>query len=316
MEPTHTFPDWNGQPYFPISQYYQKRFGQKVYKISISTAESCPNIDANGKDNTCIFCDAHGSAGSLLIQSDSLRDKIVLSRERIAKRYKANLFVVYFQPYTSTYGRLSVLEDQIQRSLQEEKVAGVVLGTRPDCLPKKIFPMLKQYHEQSYISVELGVQTFENSQLEFLKRGHTAEQSIDAIKQLHERSGVDIGVHLMLGLPNESPESIVTMAETINSLPIGNVKLHNLHVLRGTPLEKLYNTGEFHPATLEEYADKVILFLKHLSPKIAVQRLAAVSSRWDELIAPEWTRRRMHPMQYILDRFNEEKVFQGIAYGK
>ncbi|PCI27519.1 MAG: TIGR01212 family radical SAM protein [SAR324 cluster bacterium] len=307
------FPNWKGQPYYPISQFYRERFGEKVYKISVSTAESCP---VRKKEAVCIFCDEWGSAGSLLIQSDSLQTKIRLSRERIAKRYKADRFLVYFQPYTSTFERLSTLERQIEISLAEEKVVGIVLGTRPDCLPKKIFPLLRRFHEQAYVSVELGVQSFSNRQLTFLKRGHTVEKSLEAIQKLHELSGVDVGIHLMMGLPDESPQEIVEMAETINQLPINNVKLHNLHVLSNTPLEELYRAGKFSPVELEEYAEKVILFLEHLSPHIPVQRLAAVASRWEELVAPEWTKQRMRPVQYMLKQMADRKSYQGLHYQK
>ncbi len=302
-------PNWKGQPYYPISQYYQKKFGEKVYKISVSTAESCP---VRVKNKICIFCDEWGSAGSLLIENESLSQKIAFTRERIAKRYRADRFLVYFQPYTSTFSRIAVLEKQIETSLAADKVVGVVLGTRPDCIPKKLLPVLRKYNEQAYISVELGVQSFQEQQLVFLKRGHTAEQSETAIKQLHEFAGVDVGIHLMMGLPDESLSQISDCAEKINGLPVTDVKLHNLHVLRNTPLESLYHQGLFVPDELEKYTEKVIHFLGHLKPTIPVQRLAAVSSRWEELVAPDWTKGRMQPVQYIINEMKRCRHFQGI----
>lgn len=308
MERMRDLPDWKGQPYYPISQYYQKRFGEKVYKISVSTAESCP---VRVKKDICVFCDEWGSAGSLLIENESLSTKIRLTRERIAKRYRANRFLVYFQPYTSTFAKIAALEKQLEISLAEDKVVGVVLGTRPDCIPKKLLPVLRKYHEQAYISVELGVQSFDDQQLKFLKRGHNAAQSVTAIQQLYEFAGVDIGVHLIFGLPNESLSQISECADRVSNLPVTDVKLHNLHVLVNTPLEKLYRQGHFVPDELGEYTEKVIHFLSYLKPDIPVQRLAAVASRWDELVAPEWTKGKMRPAQFIINEMKKRGKFQG-----
>ncbi len=305
---------WGGHPYYPISAYYKQRFGQKVYKISVSTAESCPVRLKNSGADICIFCDEWGAAASRLVEADDLETKINVSRERIAKRYKADRFLVYFQPYTSTFTRLSDLEAQIETSLAQDKVVGVVLGTRPDCLPKPIFALLRRYHEQAYISVELGVQSLRDERLEFLKRGHSAQDSIDATKRLAEESGVDVGMHLMFGLPGETDAEVIELAQRVNQLPVQNVKLHNLHVLSNTPLAELYTAGEFEPIELEPYSERVIQFLTHLSPQIAVHRLTAVASRWDELLAPQWSRHRMAPTEFILGQMREQGRRQGDAW--
>src|SRR5690606_6926653 len=131
------------------------------------------------------------------------------------------------------------------------------------------------------------------------RRGHSAEKSIEAIRKLQAETGVDIGVHLIFGIPGETRETIIATAKLMNELGVGNVKLHNLHVLKNTPLEQLFHEGSFQPIELEEYAERTILFLRHLSPGIAVQRLTAVASRWDELVAPLWTKEKMRPFQWI-----------------
>ena len=154
------------------------------------------------------------------------------------------------------------------------------------------------------------------SKLAFLQRGHTAVQTFEAIQLLSEKSNVDIGIHLILGLPDESIEEIVGMGKKINQLPVGNVKLHNLHVLAGTPLERLYIQREFTPISLETYSDKVIRFLEVLSPDIAVQRLAAYASREHHLVAPEWTGNRMMPPQFIISQMKRLDTFQGRCYEK
>ncbi|MGK0291279.1 MAG: radical SAM protein (TIGR01212 family) [bacterium] len=302
---------WKGRRFYPISQFYANHFGEKVYKVSVSVADTCPNRSGKNGMETCIFCDEWGSAAYHLVRDEPLAKQIQINRDRIAKRYKANLFLVYFQAYTNTFDRVSTLEQRFRTALSEDKVRGVILGTRPDCLPSRIFPLLKDIHEQSYVSVELGAQSFFDDHLEFLKRGHNAERTIEAVHKLHDLTGVDIGIHLIFGNPNESDERIIETAQILNKLPISNVKLHNLHVLQKTPLAEMYQKGEFVPIELEEYSRRVCLFLTHLSPKIAVQRLTAVASRWDELIAPMWTKEKMRPVQFIEDQLKQQNLYQG-----
>jgi uncharacterized protein len=305
------FPEWDGQPYYPISRFYKNRFGEKVYKITVSAAQTCPNRE-NNKGVGCIFCDELGSAGSHLIKHMPLKTQITTNREKLKQRFKVNRFLVYFQPFTNTFKRLEQFKSDIELALDQDRVMGIVFGTRPDCLPDEIYPYLKEMGQQAYMSAELGVQSFSNQQLEFLNRGHTAEDSINAIERLHQESGINIGVHLIFGLPDETDQEIIDCAKIINSLPVDNVKLHNLHVLSKTPLDDLYQQGKFNPLELEEYARRVILFLSHLSPEIAVQRLAAVAPRWDELVAPDWTKERLRPTQFIIRQMNSQAAFQGI----
>lgn len=295
---------WEGL-YYPISRYYRQRFGEKVYKVSVSVAESCPNRQPNGRLLLCVFCDEWGSAAYHLECDLPLGEQIRVNREKIAARYKAKKFLVYFQSYTNTFDRVDRLRERFDIALAQEGVCGLVLGTRPDCLPARVMPLLREAHDAAYVMVELGVQSFFGHQLLFLQRGHDAACALNAVKRLHEESGVDIGIHLIFGLPGETDEQIIRTAEIVNGLPVSNVKLHNLHVLSNTPLETLYRRGEFQPLELDEYARRVVLFLKHLSPDIAVQRLAAVASRWDELVAPAWTKGKLRPTQIIEERLAE-----------
>lgn len=304
---------WDNHRYFPISQYYKKRFGEKVYKVSVSIAETCPNRQPNSRMPLCIFCDEWGSAAYHLERDKSLREQIITNRDKIAKRYRAKQFLVYFQSYTNTFDRVADLEQRFNIALSEDNIKGIVLGTRPDCLPARVLPLLKQTHDDHYLMVELGLQSFFDHHLNFLQRGHDTARGYEAIQKLYEHTGVDIGIHLIFGLPNESDDEIIKTAQIINELPVSNVKLHNLHVLTKTPLADLYHQGKFKPIELEEYVNKVVLFLQHLSPNIAVQRLAAVASRWDELIAPQWTKEKMRPTQMIEDQMQKLDTWQGKA---
>jgi len=305
---------FEGRRYFPISQYLRHKFGERVAKISVSVAEQCPNRSASGSMEACVFCDEWGSAAYHLEKDKSLLDQIRLNKKHVSRRLKNNKFLVYFQSYTNTLDKINTLRNRFETALSEDYVCGLVVGTRPDCLPERIFPLLDEMSARCYTLVEIGAQSFFNDDLAFLKRGHTAEKNIEAVLKLDQKTNVDIGIHLIFGLPGETPEKLIETARIINHLPISNVKLHNLHVLINTTLAEMYERGEFVPDELDVYADKVILFLRHLSPNIALQRLAAIASRWEELVAPKWTGQKMAPLDYIENKMKQTGVFQGDLY--
>ncbi|MBF0280268.1 MAG: TIGR01212 family radical SAM protein [SAR324 cluster bacterium] len=305
----HSF-DYN-KPYHPLSQRYRLLFNQRVFKISVSVAQTCPNRLGFKGMNVCIFCDEWGSAAYHSDAGKSLKEQIALHRDAIRKQYNADKFLIYFQSYTNTFGRVSELAEMYHSVLEEEDVIGIVVGTRPDCLPQSILKVFEEISKTHFVAVELGVQTLDNEQLQFLSRGHDKASSIKAIQKLKENSKIDICIHLMFGLPGETNKQLRDTAHLLSELGVHGVKLHNLHVLKDTPLEDLYRQGKFIPVELEEYCRKVTLFLEHLSPEIAVHRLTAVASRWDELIAPSWTKEKMRPTQFIEDYLRVQNIWQG-----
>jgi radical SAM protein (TIGR01212 family) len=302
---------WNGKPYFPISQVYRERFGSKVVKIPVSVADDCPNRRGLKGMQTCIFCDVHGSFAYPESQKDELSEQIINHRAKISARFNASQFLIYFQAYTTTFTQLARLKAGFETALSFSDVKGLVVGTRPDTLSTAVLKSWREYAERTFMAVELGVQSFDDDQLTWMRRGHTAAQAIKGVERVAKESGVDVGIHLIFGWPTDTDEKIIGAAKLCNELPITNVKLHNLHVLKNTPLEQIYAAGEFAPADLEQYARSVAVFLEHLDPRIAVHRLAALSSRWDELIAPDWTRHKMKSYQGIIDQINKLGTWQG-----
>lgn len=308
-------PDWRGLPYYPISQYYQERFGHRVRKISISTGQSCPNRDGINGMKTCNFCDEWGSAAHPEFNSLALREQISEVREVMRRSYNANKFLVYFQAYTTTFTRSEELRRQIEVALSFQDVVGVVLGTRPDCLSDAVMELLAKLSKQIYVSVELGVQSFSDQQLLWMRRGHDAECSRTAIRRLQEKTNVDLGIHLMFGWPGESDEDAVKAAIECNKLKVNHIKLHNLHVLRNTPLAEDFEKHAFKPIEKAAYFQRSRLFLQNLNPNIAVHRLAALSNRPEELISPEWTGYKMRTYQEFLDYMGEMTAWQGQDFG-
>ncbi|MBL7543957.1 MAG: TIGR01212 family radical SAM protein [Bdellovibrionaceae bacterium] len=306
---------WNGLPYYSISDRYKSLFGAKVYKIPVAVVDDCPNRLGLKGMQTCSFCDVWGSAARSEAFDLSLTDQIHKYRAHIKDKYKASQFLVYFQAYTNSFAKIADLELNFKQSLDcGNDIVGFVVGTRPDCLSLALFKLWQTYHEQKHVSVELGIQSFFEDDLIFFRRGHTAEESLRAIKKIKDLTTVDLGIHLIFGSPYETDKRIKESALMCNDLPITNVKLHNLHVLKNTALETLYNNGSFTPISLEVYAQRVQIFLEHLRPDIAIHRLSAFSSRYDELVAPQWTSNKMGTHQAIIDHLRRETSFQSRFY--
>jgi radical SAM protein (TIGR01212 family) len=303
-----------GVPYSPISDYYKQLFGQRAQKIPVTIATDCPNRKGLKGMQTCIFCDEWGSSAYPEQRSQKLKEQIELKLQTMSQKYSSPFFLAYFQAYTNTFIATKRLRESFDCALSFPQVKGLVIGTRPDCLSEGVFKLWNEYASKTFVAIELGVQTFNDKSLLFLRRGHTAKQSLDAIKLIKEKTTVDLGLHLIFGLPGETDDEIIETAKLISQLPVDNVKLHNLHVLKNTPLADLHSKGEFQPIELELYAHRVKLFLQHLNPKIRIQRLAALSSRWDELVAPQWTKHKMKNSQFIINFLVQNGAYQGQFY--
>jgi hypothetical protein len=300
--------------HYPLSLHYRRRFGCKVYKVSVSVAQSCPNREGLRGMQVCVFCDEWGAAAYPEHAGRSLAEQFRQNRERIQARYKADKFLVYLQAYTNTFARVSRLADWLEEALALPDVVGVVLGTRPDCLPERMLRLLAEAGRRSYVSLELGVQTLDDAQLAFLSRGHDQACSLRALERLRAHPEIETCVHLMFGVPGETDDQLRETAALLSAAGVRGVKLHNLHVLRNTPLQALYERGAFAPVSLPAYAHKVAVFLEHLSPRIAVHRLNAVASRWEEVVAPDWARQKLAPTQAILAHLARVDAWQGKHY--
>ncbi len=263
----------------------------------------------------CNFCDQWGSAAYHKNLERPLKDQIEQVREVLKEKRKASKFLVYFQAYTTTFQKVKKLREEIELALSYEDVVGVVIGTRPDCISDALLDLWNETAEKVYVAVEMGVQSFNEDELLWMRRGHTAAASIKALQRIADRCPkVNLGIHLIFGLQSETPESVIETAKICNQLPIQNVKIHNLHVLKNTPLEESFRKGEFAPMARETYFEHVALFLRHLKPETAVHRLSAYAPRWDELVAPEWTARKMETYQDMMDYLIDRGFKQGDLY--
>jgi radical SAM protein (TIGR01212 family) len=302
-------------PYNPIAQVYRQKFQARVQKISVAVAETCPNREGLRGMQTCNFCDQWGSAAYHENLNRSLKEQIERVRPVMAEKHKATKFLVYFQAYTTTFASTRKLRDQFLTALEYPDIVGLVIGTRPDCVSEAFIEVCQEMSTRTYVAVEMGLQSFDEEILKWLRRGHTAEQSIKAITKIHQAAPqISLGAHIIFGAPTETEQHAIQAAQKLNAMPIDNVKLHHLHVLKNTPLADDYARGEFVPLEKDAYFERCTLFLQHLSPKTAVHRLSAFSPRWDELVAPSWTSFRMKTYQDMLEYMWSRKAYQGQLY--
>lgn len=299
-------------PYYPISRFYRETFGTKVHKISVAVAETCPNREGIRGMKTCNFCDQWGSAAYAKNLEKPLSQQIEEVRQVVREKRRAEKFLIYFQAYTTTFSRVSKLREQFELALSYDDIVGIVVGTRPDCISQAFLETCNEMAKRTFMAVELGVQSFDNPTLEWMRRGHTGEDSIKALQKIAAQCpDVNLGVHLIFGNPGETEDMVIETARKINAMPIHNVKLHHMHVLKNTALAEDYYAGQFSPMDQETYFKHCMVFLQHLRKDIAVHRLAAFSSRWDELVAPAWTTFKMEMYQGMLNFMRKHGASQG-----
>jgi hypothetical protein len=300
--------------YYPYNRYLQQTFGGKTYKVVVASGLTCPTRDGTLAKGGCAFCDVRGSSSYFgkKGRGNEIQDQIRSRIPAIRERFGASHFLAYFQSYTNTYSDVEYLRTIYEAALSEPGISGICVGTRPDCLPDPVIELLEELSQKTYVSLELGVQSFENPSLEWLTRGHDRQCSIDALTQLKAKAPhVHVCVHLMFGSPTDSVNSSVEAARILNSFQVRGVKLHQLMILKNTELATRWSESPFPILSIENYTDRVIQFLENLSPSIYIERLYANATHNDECLAPDWSRNRWDTHNQIRDLFESRNCIQG-----
>lgn len=307
------------QRYYPYSRYLQETFGGKTYKIVVSSGLTCPTRDGKLAKAGCAFCDIRGSSSFFgkKGRGASVQEQIQKRLPEVQERFTATRFLAYFQSYTNTYSDVDYLREIYEAALSVPEIQGLCIGTRPDCLPDSVLDLLEEIAKKSYVSLELGVQSFEDPTLEWLVRGHDKKCSLDALERLRVRApSVHVCVHLMFGSPTESPSVMKDAALILNETHVRGVKLHQLMILENTDLADRFRKEPFPVLDLETYAQRVSEFIDHLSPQIYLERLCATATHNDECIAPLWSRQRWEPHNVIRQVLEKNQTIQGQAVQK
>ena len=293
--------------------YFKEKYGCRLQKIVIDAGFTCPNRDGSISRGGCTFCDNNAFHPSYSTPDKSIHLQIEEGIEFHANRYRnATQFLAYFQTYSNTYAPLERLKEIYSQALDHPSIRGIVIGTRPDCVDDEKLDYLAELSRKHLVIIEYGIESCYNSTLEKINRGHTWEQAVEAVNKTHER-GLEQGAHFMFGLPGESREDMLAMADKINKLPIDAAKFHQLQIVKGTKMEREF---EEHPErfvtfALDEYIDFFVDFLERLRPDLRIERFVSeVPPRF--VNSTPWGLIRNVELLRLLDqRLEERNTYQG-----
>ena len=295
--------------YNSFGTYIKKLFGATVYKVNVDAGFTCPNRDGTVGTSGCIYCNNDSFRPNSCRPTLTVSEQIHNGITYVKKRYKAEKFLVYFQPYTNTYAPVDELERLYNEALSDPAVIGLVIGTRPDAVNAEKIGLLQSLAEKYFVLIEYGMQSMYDRTLEFINRGHDYNTFLKALELTRNR-GIYIGAHIIVGFPTETRAEMLSMADELSYLPVGFLKIHQLQVVKDTPLEIMYRENPFHVFAYDEYLEFVSDFIERLSSGIVLQRLFATAPD-SILIAPQWGKSRQEILRDIEKRLELKDTFQG-----
>jgi len=297
--------------YNHFGRYLKTKYGYPVHKVNIDAGFTCPNRDKVTGEGGCIFCNnrAFNKHAYRDIQK-TIRQQLAEGIAQKKRIYGVDKIIAYFQAYTNTFDSVEYLKSQYEVIREFPEIVGLSIGTRPDCIDSEKLDLIESYAKDYLVWVEYGLQSANDSTLDKINRGHNFQQFLDAISITRSRA-IFICVHLILGLPFENHADMMRTAERLAGLPIAGIKLHNMCVVKGTELEKLFNEGKYTPPTFDEYVHAAVDFLERIPYEITVQRLTADSPP-DIFVAPEWAKDRWKVVNEIDAELRRRDSFQGI----
>lgn len=301
-----------GKRYYTFSRYLKDRFGEKVWKIPVHANLTCPNRDGTVGTGGCIYCNNDGFSPAIQNDHQSIDEQIRAGIQRIQRKRKISKFVVYFQTYSNTYSSLPHLKQLYDSALNFDQVVGLAIGTRPDCVNEKILDLIESYTPRLEVWLEYGLQSKHNSTLAAINRGHSYRDFLSAVELTRKRN-LKICVHVIIGLPYESPEMIMGTADALAEIGIDAIKIHPMQVHKNTKLEKIYNAGRTDLFSREEYVEILCDFLERLPENVIIQRLTAEAPA-DILVAPEWCLNKMKVLEAIDNELLRRDSWQGSRF--
>lgn len=302
--------------YREFGDFLRERFPFKAQKIAINAGFTCPNRDGSKGRGGCTYCNNQTFNPSYCQTDKSVTDQLAEGVRFFSRKYPEMRYLAYFQAYTSTYGELERLERLYEEALGYPGVVGLVIGTRPDCMPDSLLDYLTRLSERALVLVEYGVESTLDRTLRRINRGHDFAEAEEAIRRTAAR-GIAVGAHLILGLPGESRDEILGHADRLSELPLTTLKLHQLQLIRHTrmALEFERQPEDFHLFTVDEYIDLVIDFIERLDPAIALERFVSQSPK-ELLIAPDWGLKNYEFTARVNRRLAERDSWQGKCRAK
>ena len=295
--------------YHTLNYELQKKFGSKVFKVSLNGGFSCPNKDGKVGFGGCIYCSKSGSGEFAGNKTEDLVTQFNKIKTIMENKWPNSKYIGYFQANTNTYAPLSELKEKYETILKLPNVVGLSISTRPDAISDEVLEYLGELNKKTYLTVELGLQTIHEKTSKLINRCHTLKCFDEMVNKLHNKN-INVVVHIINGLPYETKEMMLETVKHINKLPIDGVKIHMLHIIKDTALENLYNKEKFHLLTREEYVDIVCDQLELLRSDIVIHRITG-DPKVDDLVEPEWLVKKFCVLNEIDKELVRRDSFQG-----
>ena len=291
--------------YHTLNYFYRNKFNSKVFKVPLDAGLSCPN-KINGKG--CIYCSENAKA-NIIDSNKSIKEQFIENIKVLEKKWPNSLYIPYFQAGTNTNAPLSKLKELFESLLNEGKVVGLSIATRPDSISEELLDYLEDLNKRTFLTIELGLQSSNNDTLKYIKRGHDVDTFISCVKKLKKRN-IFVVAHIINGLPTDTVDDMLNTAMLLNELNIDGVKIHMLYISKNTELENIYNSNPFHVLTKEEYIDIVIRQLELLNENIVIERITGDPIK-EELITPSWLLKKFCVLNDIDKEMVKRNTYQG-----
>ena len=302
-------------PYYcDYGTWIRSRFPFRVQKISVDAGFTCPNRDGHISTGGCIFCNNRTFNPSYCDSRHSISQQLEEGKRFFARKYPDMKYLAYFQAYTNTYDSLARLQALYEEALSVDDVVGLVIGTRPDCVSDELLDYLSALNQRTFLIVEYGIESANNLTLQFINRGHTFEQSREAISRTHQR-GILTGGHIILGLPCEDAEESIRQASLISALDLDILKIHQMQVIRGTALEKIYEQKPFYIYTPEEYIKLIARYIQHLRKDLVLERFVSQSPE-ELLVTPHWGLKNYEFTNLLVNYLRQHHIRQGQLFAE
>ena len=299
----------NTPHYNDYGTWIRRQFPYRVQKISIDAGFTCPNRDGRISTGGCIYCDNRTFNPSYCQRRHSVTQQLEEGKRFFAHKYPDMKYLAYFQAFTNTYAPLSQLKALYEEALQVDDIVGIVIGTRPDCVTDELLDYLAELNQRTFVLVEYGIESANNDTLLRINRGHSFEQSQEAILHTHQR-GLLTGAHIILGLPGEDAAESLRQASIISSLPIDILKIHQMQIIRGTRLAEEFAANPFHIYTVDEYIKLIAEYIQRLRPDLILERFVSQSPK-ELLIAPHWGLKNYEFTNLLVNYLKQNKIYQG-----
>lgn len=300
--------------YNEYGKWLKEQLKMKVQKISLNAGFTCPNRDGKVGVGGCTYCNNQTFNPAYCQTEKSITQQLEEGKSFFGRKYPDMKYLAYFQAYTNTYGQIDDVVAKYEEALRVDDVVGLVIGTRPDCMPDVLLDYLEEVNQRTFLVVEYGIESVYDDTLRRINRGHTHVTTIDAVCRTAER-GIRVGGHVILGLPGESRENMVAEAEILSELPLTTLKLHQLQLIKGTRMADEYfaDPSVFHLFTADEYIDLVIDFVQHLRKDMILERFVSQSPA-SLLAVPGWGLKNYEFVDKVRKRMDERDAWQGALY--